>query len=335
MPRKKSDQVAEVVAKALDRNEKHPKTTGATSGRRFTPASYRSRRKRRGAEKYVARTKVANVFVLFGRSLKILRDHWEVFGGIVLIYIILNVVLVGGAIGGSELQSQKESLADYFTGEFSKLGTGLTLFSFLLTSSVTISNSPAGAFQTFLFIFVSLAIVWALRQFYAGNQVRIRDTFYNSTYPFVQLLAVLGVVIVQIAPAGIGAFLFRALVLQGILIGSWQQAIATLICLFLVVWTIYMLCASLFAAYIVTLPDMTPLKALRAAKDIVQYRRAMVMRKILFLPLAMVVISGLIIIPLTITLAPVATVVFFVLGALSLPLTHSYMYVLYRDLIQQ
>ncbi len=39
--------------------------------------------------------------------------------------------------------------------------------------------------------------------------------------------------------------------------------------------------SSLFALYIVTLPDMTPMKALRSARELARYRRWTVLRKIL------------------------------------------------------
>jgi hypothetical protein len=329
--------VAEEVTKAVLKNstKTDPKTTAkSTNVRRFTPASYGSRFKRRRAERNVARTKTPNSFIIFGRSVKMLRNHWEVFGGIALIYIILNTILVGGLLGSNELQQQKESLADFFTGQFSKLGTGLTLFSFLVTSNSGLAGGISGTFQTVLLLLTSLAVVWSLRQFYAGNSIRIRDAFYDSTYPLVQLILVLLAIIVQLLPAAAGIFLFKTLVMQNVLITGWQQAIASLICFLLVFWTIYLLCASLFAAYIITLPGMTPLQAFRSAKDIVQYRRAVVLRKLLVLPLILLLVSGLIMVPLTILYTPAAPAVFFVLSALALPVTHSYMYGLYRELIQ-
>ncbi len=332
MPRKASD-------KSVSATTKNPKQTAKTvittddGTRRFTTASYRSRRKRRQAERVIARTKVTNSFILFGRALKMLRNHWEIFGGIVLIYTIINIVLVGGFSGSADLQQTKDSLADVFTGQFSKLSAGLSLFGFLVASGTGVASGVASAYQTILVVIVSLAIVWALRQLYANNKIRIRDTFYNATYPLVQVLLVLLMITVHLLPAVFGVFLFNILVLQGILTVTWQQAIVDGVAIAGLTWTIYLLTASLIAAYIVTLPEMTPIRALRSAKDIVRYRRAMVFRKLLFLPVVLLVISAIIMVPLTVIYTPAATIVFFLLTSLAIPVVHSYMYSLYRELI--
>jgi len=40
--------------------------------------------------------KLPNGFRLFGRAIKILTKNWKFFGGIILIYTILNIVFVTG-----------------------------------------------------------------------------------------------------------------------------------------------------------------------------------------------------------------------------------------------
>ena len=94
-----------------------------------------------------------------------------------------------------------------------------------------------------------------------------------------------------------------------------------------------MIMASLFALYIVTLPDMTPWKSLQSAKEIVHGRRGRVFLKLLFLPLALIVCAGVIMIPLSLLLTPIAPYVFFVLTIVAIGLVHSYMYAVYRELI--
>jgi hypothetical protein len=87
------------------------------------------------------------------------------------------------------------------------------------------------------------------------------------------------------------------------------------------------------ALYIVTLPDMTPMQALKAARALVRYRRWVVLRKVLFLPLALLLIGALIVIPFALYVTPVAPLVFFVLTIIALAVLHSYMYLLYRQLL--
>jgi hypothetical protein len=109
--------------------------------------------------------------------------------------------------------------------------------------------------------------------------------------------------------------------------------------LWLAVWfvlgvtSLYMISSSLFALYIVTLPDMAPLAALRSARQLVAHRRWAVMRKIIFLPLALMILAAVLVLPIILFATPLAAVVFFLISMLFLPFAHSYMYALYRALL--
>ena len=94
-----------------------------------------------------------------------------------------------------------------------------------------------------------------------------------------------------------------------------------------------MICSSLFALYIVTLPNVTPMKALRSARQLVLHRRFLVLRKILFMPLALLVLGAIIMIPLIIFLTFAAEWIFFLLSMFVLTVVHAYMYTLYRELL--
>lgn len=300
--------------------------------RRFTPASFRSRRKRRSAEKQVTRTKVAGSFTIFGRAIMTLRNHWEIFGGLFLIYALLNTVLTAGSLLGDDLARIQEQWL--YSEEVGRLGAGVVTFETLLTTGVGSAAGPAGAYQTLLLIIMSLSIVWALRQVTAGSKIRVRDALYNSTYPLVQVLLVLLMVSLQLLPAMLASYLLYVLIGMQIIVVGWQQVIVYGICFLLYLWTVYMLISSVLALYIATLPGMTPLKALRSAKEIVRYRRGLVLRKLLFLPLVLLVIGAIIIIPVSLVLPVLATLLFFILSMMYLSVVHAYLYALYRELIK-
>jgi hypothetical protein len=141
------------------------------------------------------------------------------------------------------------------------------------------------------------------------------------------------VVGLQIVPAAIGGFLFSALVGGGILQTPLQITVACVVLFFFLASTVYMLCSSLFALYIVTLPDMTPMNALRSARQIVRFRRGAVLLKLLFLPLALVVAAAVFMVPISLLFTQVAPFVFFALTVVAIVVVHSYMYALYRELI--
>jgi hypothetical protein len=94
-----------------------------------------------------------------------------------------------------------------------------------------------------------------------------------------------------------------------------------------------MLCASIIALYIVTLPDMTPLKALKSARELVKFRRWVVLRKLLFLIAVVGIADTLILIPVAVFVTPIAMLLFLLLTALTVGVVHSYIYGLYREML--
>lgn len=277
--------------------------------------------------------RIIGSFRLLITSLKVLSKNWKVFAGITIVYGVLNAVLVRGLSAGLDIAEMKESLGDIVSGAAGEFAAGLGLFIQMLGSVSNAENPTAGAYQLILVLIVSLALIWSLRQVYAGHTIRIRDGFYQGMYPFVPFLLVLGVVTLQLIPALTGVFLYTQVVAGSVAATALELILWASVALALSVVTLYMLSSSLFALYIVCLPDMTPMRALRSARDLVRHRRWTVMRKVLFVPFVFVVVSGLITIPLIMVVPVTAPWAFLVLNVSGLAWLHSYMYALYRELL--
>ncbi len=303
----------------------------ATKTRRLKQPNYRSlklskRIKHPGA-------KLPNVLSLTRTSFKRLRAAPWLFAGIILIYGLLTIVLVRGFGGGYNIASLKTNLQLLFQGTWSEVSTGLTLFGLLL-GSVGGGNGPsAGLYQSILILIFSLVFIWSLRQVQAGHKVRLRDSFYKSMYPLIPFLLVLMVVALELLPAIAGSALYNIVITNGIAVTGPERFAWGLMFFAMAVLSLYMLCSSLFALYIVTLPNMTPMKALRSARQLVRYRRWTVMRKIIFLPIALLVLGALIVVPVILVWAPAAQWLFFIGTMFALAIIHSYMYNLYRELL--
>ena len=108
-----------------------------------------------------------------------------------------------------------------------------------------------------------------------------------------------------------------------------------LLLLLLVIWSFYMITSSIFAIYIATLPDVRPMQALRSARGLVRHRRWLVMRKVLFMPLALLIIGIVVMLPVIFLLPVLAELIFFLLSMSALVLAHAYMYIFYRELIRE
>lgn len=286
--------------------------------------------------KVVRRHTIPRSYRLFMQACGLMWRHWEVFGGILLIYGLLNFLLIGGLSGASDLQNAKDAIGNAFTGQFGQLTTGLTLFTFLIASGTgTAASGVASAYQTILLVTVSLALIWALRQLYAGNKIRVRDAFYQGMYPLVQFVLVTLYIGLQLIPAVVGSFLYSALVANEspLIVVFWQQLVVGAVCFLLVLLTIYRLCSTLFALHIVTLQGMTPWRSIRNSRDITKYRRVTVLWKLLFLIPAIVLPAAFIMIPIVLFATIIAVPVFFILTVVAVGVVHSYLYTLYRELI--
>ncbi len=283
------------------------------------------------------RPRVTGSFRLFKRSIATLLKRKRLFLTITLVYLVLTIVLVKGLGVGSNIGELKTTLTDLFGGSLSKLTTGVALFGVLLGNiNTTNGGTQAAAYQSVLLVTVSLAVIWALRQTLGAEskqKLTARDAFYKGEYPLVPFLLVLIVIGLQLLPVVVASFLYSTVLVGGLAVTVIEKAVWLLIICLLILLSLYMITSSIFALYIVTLPEVRPLQALRSARDLVCYRRWTVMRKVLFLPVALLLLAAIITVPIILWSPVTAEWVFFILSMLGLAIVHSYLYTLYRELL--
>lgn len=274
-------------------------------------------------------------------ALNLTKDSWlviwrerKVFSFIILFYGVAYLILVLG-FSQTSVSSIKSQLSSAIHGHISPIYSGLGVFTYLVGNS-TSSSTPAGsAYQMIIITIASLSIIWALRQHYLGAKFRARDSYYLGMYPLIKYILILLFIALELIPLVIGLSLYSTLINGGIAVTFLEQALSILLVILLVIFSLYLISSSVIALYISTLPDMTPIKALRSAKQLVKDRRWNVFRKILFLPLVLVVSGAIIMIPFILVLPQIAPWLFFVLILIALPYAHSYFYALYRGLIDE
>lgn len=275
--------------------------------------------------------KLPNVIDLTKTTWKLLQANRQVFIGLIIIYGLLSLLLVGLA-SNANIDNLKTQISQSFP---SRLSSGLTVFVSLLGSSGNSSGSSAGDYQFFLGLTASLAIIWALRQVSAGIAFRIRDAYYRGMFPLVPFLLVLLVIGLQLVPLLIGAGIYAQVMSNGIAVMMIEKLAWVAVFGLLTALSIYWVSSSIFALYIVSLPDMTPIKALRSANQLVKRRRWVLIRKLLFLPLMLLIVAAIITLPFIIWVSPLVTWVYFILSTVALLVIHAYLYTLYRELINE
>lgn len=274
-----------------------------------------------------------NAWKISKQAAELLWQYRKLIIGITLIYGVLNIILVRGFSGGTDVSSLKNEFNQVFSGNWGHLTTSLTVFALLVTSAGNTSSSTGGAYQFLLLVIVSLAIIWTFRQVLAGGKVRVRDGFYRGMYPLIPFILVLLVIGLQLIPLLIGSALYSTVISNGIAVYAIEKFLWALLFFLMALLSLYMISSSVFALYIVTLPDMTPMKALRSARELVRFRRWTILRKILFLPLILLIVAGAVMLPVIALATPAAQWLFFVITMLAVAVVHAYMYTLYRELL--
>lgn len=278
------------------------------------------------------RSPLPGSFKLTAQVFGILKQYWKTLGGIVLVYLLLNIVFASGI---SNVSSAFDSIKTNLNASGSYgLGHAASGFASLVGSAGASGSSTGSALQSVLFVLESLVIIWALRHLLSGQAVSVKRAYYKAMTPLIPFLLVIFVIIIQLLPVTIGATVLAAIATSVFAGSSAATVVSVIAFILLAAWSIYMVSASIFALYIVTLPDMQPRQALRSAKDLVKFRRAIVIRKVLFLPLLILLIMGAVIVPLILYVSAIVPEAFYVLSMLAILFIHSYLYSLYRGLIE-
>lgn len=309
-----------------------PAKKPAAKQRRIKQGQYKSLRLQKRIKHPV---KLPNVWRITRQAALTLWGQKRLFIGITLVYGLLNLVLAQGVSGGTDVSQLKHALGQVFTGNFGFLGSSLSIFTILLGSAGNTTNPTAGAYQVFLALTGSLAMIWALRQVLSGHKPRVRDAYYRGMYPLVPFVLVLLVISLQLIPLAVGSTIYAIVVGNGIIVNAAEQFSGVVLFAALAVLSLYMVSSSVFALYIVTLPDMTPMKALRSARQLVRYRRWTVLRKLLCMPVILLVAAAVIMVPIITLLTPLSQWTFFILTMFALLAAHAYTYTLYRELLNE
>lgn len=266
-----------------------------------------------------------------------IRSSWlskKAVGGITLVYGAGIILLVRGLLSSQDFVTIKQLLDSIFTGTSGKIEGTLVQLSALFSTNGSINSTSGGLYQAILLILCSLAIIWVFRQAQTKKQVTTREAFYQGMYPLVPFLLVILVISIQAIPLIGASYLYKTLITNGVAVLWQEKLISYSVMSVLLIWSLRMLTSSVFALYIVTLPGMTPLRALRSAKNLVRSRKLLIWRKVLLLPTVLILGTTILVLPFLLFLTPTVVWVFFILSTFWFTIGHGYMYLLYRELIK-
>lgn len=270
---------------------------------------------------------------LFAVSFQQIWRARKLFLGITAIYTLLILLLVRGFSISQDLLETRRQLQETLGSEVSSATIGIGLFGYLISSTNQLTAS-SGLYSSLLLLIFSLAIIWALRQAQAAAPARIRDAFYIGLRPIGPFVTILIIIALQLIPLFVANFLFNVAFINGVAVGILEKVFSGTIIGLLAVLSLYLVTSSLFALYIVTLPDVEPGQALKSARELVAFRRWMVMRRILSLGFILLIIVITLILPMLFYVTRLAEWLFFGMSMIFPVIIHAYMYNLYKELLQ-
>jgi hypothetical protein len=289
-------------------------------------------------------------YFAFTRSVnKTVWKHKKIFVWLAVVYAVLTMIFVG--LGSQDTYNTLTSTlqdtgSQIFQGNLGQIGQAALLFVSIGSSGLT--STPTEAQQIYIIILgllVWLTTVWLLRNLLAGHKVKMRDGLYNASAPIVSTFLVALVLIVQFIPFGLAVVGFAAANSSGLLAGGVAAMLFWFAAALLTVLSLYWITSTFFALIIVTLPGMYPFKALRTAGDMVVGRRLRILLRLLWMLLTIAVSGAIVLIPTilidtglthlwsVVANIPIVPVVLMLYSVTSFIWAASYIYLLYRKVV--
>jgi predicted neutral ceramidase superfamily lipid hydrolase len=279
----------------------------------------------------------------------ILWKNRRIFIYLALIYAFLTITLVGIASQDSYTQlgeTIRETSQQIFKGNTE----GLAEASVLMLTSVTgkLNNVTSEAQQIYgvlIGLLAWLTTVWLLRAITSGQKPKLRDALYSAGAPILPTFAIALVVVVQLLPIAVAVIAYAAANTSGLLEGGIETMLFWTFALLLGSMSLYWITSTLIALAIVTLPGMYPLRAVKAAGDIVIGRRIRILLRLLWMAFLIAIVWIIVMLPVVlfdswlrgvvsgIEWLPLVPIAMLIMGTITVIWTASYIYLLYRKVV--
>ena len=282
----------------------------------------------------------------------VLRTIWhnrKIFLLLALFYAIFTVLMVGLAS-----QDTYSTIADTMSATVGNNASGFwgSLGQAGLLSLTAVSGGLNGTltegqqiFGSVIIIMAWLTNVWLLRNILAGNKVKLRDGLYSAGSPILPTFLVALLLIIQLLPVALAFIGYGAASSTGLLNGGVEAMLFWFAAGLLAIISLYFITSTIFALVIVTLPGMYPLRAIKIAGDLVVGRRIRILMRFLWMLFLAALVWALIMIPVVlfdgwikgvwpaIAWLPIVPVVLLILSSLTVLWISSYVYLLYRKVV--
>ncbi|MBR6166680.1 hypothetical protein IKQ65_03590 [Candidatus Saccharibacteria bacterium] len=236
-------------------------------------------------------------------TMKILFKNWKLFGGLLIIIVLMNVICVGLMSESSYTTTQdaideSSELLNY--GEVGRVAKSAVLLVMnITTGGLTKDMTDIQPALVFFFTAVTLLVtIYYLRHLLAGNHPRIRDGLYNALAPLISVMLTIGLIFIHLIPVFIFVILYSTAVQTEFLTEPLYAFLFWLLGGLLILLSAYLLPVSILSLMAVTVPGIYPMQAMNAVTDLIQGRRTKFIIRIAFGILFLAVIWVVVMLPI-------------------------------------
>lgn len=246
-------------------------------------------------EDYARETNVPGVMHHIFSTFRVIFRNWKVFLPLLIIVTILYISLVG-MMSQSDyadyqniLDQTSMQVAGGDIGSFAK--AGLLLISTVTSGGLSGESSESAiVFAVLIFIIIWLVTIFLIRHIKAGHSVKLRDALYNSMAPFISSLIIFFVAIIQCIPLIILIVVLSAAIQTDFLATPFYALVFFIFATVMLLITGYLLSSSIIAFVAVSAPGLYPMRALRAASDLMMGRRTRFIIRLIALIITLILV---------------------------------------------
>lgn len=266
-------------------------------------------------------------------SLRMWRQNFKTLLTITALYGAFYFIFVSNTtrIDTESLQGLVEK---FFGSDSGSVGVSLVLTGSIFGLSTTLDQA-SGTYAMLLFVINSLAFMWVLRHVWAGKKPSFKQAYYQGMYPLIPTLLILMVIFIQLIPLTVGAAIMGQVLTNGLATSLIETIFFVGVFLVTLLLSGYWIIGSIMAFYIVTIPNATPLEALRSAKDLLKKRRLLVLQRVLLFAI-LSLLAAFVLLFIIVSIVPAfAGITVTILSIFALPWSHVFLFNLYRSLIDE
>lgn len=271
-------------------------------------------------------------------------DRWlysRLFG---VFLVLSSTVMIGMQIGNvtnfnalvDNVNEQTNSFIDPLMRGVATVGSAI-----IGTFNANLTDAQSMAIAT-MYLFVILVMIWLLRQRMAGQKVNVRDGLYSAGAPILALFILVGIGILQLVPFGLSLFVYSTANVLGLLTGGVESAMFGLALFLVAVLTLYFMMTTIFSLFIVTIPGTYPFRAYQTSRRIVAGQRMRLLIRVVWLAFTLLLLWFVVLVPFVIIINSISMqnselipIGVQVMTGVSLIYGTTYMYLLYRRMIDE